>query len=286
MKYNFDYILNNIKTSEFISEPFEHLLIDDFLSQEHFNLLINNKQIHFEEVNSNNDLRDRLHKNNFEPIPFPGCTTNEDLYFELLEQGRLNEAKTEGDSEGVGIAYNLTNTNDDFIKHLIHFLNSNTFKSTLENKFNINQETRVTTRIQKYLTGYEISPHPDIRQKALTYLLNINKNKESENLNIHTSLLKLKEDYNFIYDYWNKNTKENRAWVSWDWCDIEKTVTKNNSMVIFKPTDYSLHAVKLDYDHLKQQRTQIYGNLMFSYPPRYTTQNISKFREMIERGQR
>lgn len=286
MKYNFEYIINKIKTSDFISEPFEHLLIDDFLSQEHFNLLINNKQIHFDDVNNNDDLRDKLRQNDFIPIPFPGCTTNEDLYFELLEQGRLHEAKTEGDSEGVGIAYNLTNTNDDFVVHLMHFLNSNTFKSTLENKFNITQETRVTTRIQKYLTGYEISPHPDIRQKALTYLLNINKNDESENLDIHTSLLKLKEDYHFIYDYWNNNTKENRAWVSWNWCDVEKTITKNNSMVIFKPSNYSLHAVKLDYDHLKQQRTQIYGNLMFSYPPRYETQNISKFREMIKNENR
>ena len=37
---------------------------------------------------------------------------------------------------------------------------------------------------------------------------------------------------------------------------------KNNSIVIFKPSVDTLHAVKMKYDHTKFQRTQLYGNLM------------------------
>jgi hypothetical protein len=278
----FNYILDKIKKATFIPEPFEHLLIDDLFSEEHFNLILNDEQIHFNECSNNKELRDKLNLNNFTPIQFPGCTTNEDLYFKLLDEGNLSQIQTEGDAEGVGIAYNLRDTKSQFIKELLSFLNGHSFHQTLMDKFNITDSTRVTTRIQKYLTGYEISPHPDIRQKSLTYLLNINKNKESESLDMHTHLLKLKKPYNFIYDYWKNNPKENRAWVSWDWCDITKTVTKNNSLIIFKPNNYSLHAVKLNYDHLKQQRTQIYGNLMFSNPPQYVPQNISKFYKILE----
>jgi len=77
-------------------------------------------------------------------------------------------------------------------------------------------------------------------------------------------LLKFKDEYKFINEYWNDNPHLTRGWVKWDWCNIEKTVSKNNSIVLFKPSNYSLHWVKLDYDHLPQQRTQIYGNLMFT----------------------
>ena len=42
-------------------------------------------------------------------------------------------------------------------------------------------------------------------------------------------------------------------------------INKNNTIIIFKPNNNppSLHAIKLTYDHLKFQKIQIYGNLMF-----------------------
>jgi hypothetical protein len=49
--------------------------------------------------------------------------------------------------------------------------------------------------------------------------------------------------------------------VPWDWCTSEKTISANNSIVMFEAHDRSLHAVKLRYDHTRFQRTQIYGNL-------------------------
>ena len=266
---NFYYLIEKLEKAEFISEPFDHLEIENFLSEEHFNIINSDSQIHFDEQQSHNELRDTLNKNSYEPICFPGCTTDENEYYNMVNSRNISDIKSGAkgaDTEGVGIAYNLTNIVNPFIKDLIEFLNSPMFQGALRNKFGIQNQTYITTRIQKYVTGYEISPHPDTRTKALTYLLNINKDDRAEDLDIHTGLLKFKDDYKFIYDYWNNNPSENRSWVAWDWCTIEKSVTKNNSIVLFKPSNYSLHSVKLNYNHLPYQRTQVYGNLMFSQP--------------------
>ena len=52
--------------------------------------------------------------------------------------------------------------------------------------------------------------------------------------------------------------------MPWDWCEVQKTQTENNSIVIFSPSNDTLHAVKADYNHLTYQRTQLYGNLWYS----------------------
>ena len=46
-------------------------------------------------------------------------------------------------------------------------------------------------------------------------------------------------------------------------------------MIIFKPDSSppTLHAVKLDYNHLIYQRTQIYGNLMYKNARKYIPSN-------------
>ena len=106
--------------------------------------------------------------------------------------------------------------------------------------------------------------NPDIKEKCLTYLLNINKDDSIENYDIHTYLLSFKDKYKHIPEVWRTNTKIDRCWVPWSWCDISKTISKNNTLVMFQPANDTLHAVKLDYDHTKFQRTQIYGNLMYT----------------------
>ena len=158
-------------------------------------------------------------------------------------------------------------------------MNSNDFHRVLKKKFNITEETNVLSAIQKNLTGYEISPHPDIRQKCLTYLLNINNNKEIEKLDCNTHLLEFKDEYKHIQRFWENNKNINRCWVPWDWCNIIKTMNENNSMVIFHPDNNppTLHAIRLNYNHLKYQRTQIYGNLMYKNPPSYERSNYKNF---------
>ncbi len=94
-------------------------------------------------------------------------------------------------------------------------MNSNEFHKSLKDKFNINKETTIISAIQKNLTEYEISPYPDIRQKCLTYLLNINNNSEIEILDCNTHLLEFKDEYKYIQKYWEKNKDVHRCWVPW-----------------------------------------------------------------------
>jgi len=272
---NFDYILDKIKKAEFETFPFRHLVIDDFLSPEHFKEIINDKQIHFGKTNTQAELREILNKTGYDPIVFPGCTTDENLYFRSLEKRswkNIHRDLPDGELEGFGVAYRLKSIQNEKIKKLISFLNSRVFKKSLEEKFGIKNDTRVTTRLHKYLTGYEISPHPDIRQKALTYLLNVNP-PGFETEDIHTRLLSFKSSHEKVYKIWESETNYNRAWVPWDWCKTDKIISKNNSIVLFKPHNRSLHAVKLNYNHLNGQRTQIYGNLMYTNPKNYKSQS-------------
>ena len=151
---------------------------------------------------------------------------------------------------------------NEFIKELTEYLNDKEFKQTLEEKFEIKKQTRIITAIQKNLSHYEISPHPDVREKQLTYLLNINKDDTVDNQPVHTNLLRFKPEWEYIKDYWKTNFEKNTTWVPWDWCETRFVTNKNNSIVLFKPSVDTLHAVKMIYDHTKFQRTQLYGNLM------------------------
>lgn len=187
--------------------------------------------------------------------------------------------------EGYGVAYRLRRTEyrSPRIEALIEFLNSDAFKMTLLEKFDLAEAmetTSIITAIQKYLTGYEISPHCDIRSKCLTYLININRYDSVEALDVHTHLLKLKPEREYCYEHWEHESRIDRAWVPWDWCETVKEVRTNNTIVIFAPANDTLHAVKLDYPHCQFQRTHIYGNLMRTDFPRVKPGTWKKLRKV------
>ena len=52
----FDYIISKIDNAPIINEPFPHLDIQQFLSEEHLNIILNDEQIHFKEMNTNSEL--------------------------------------------------------------------------------------------------------------------------------------------------------------------------------------------------------------------------------------
>jgi hypothetical protein len=54
-----------------------------------------------------------------------------------------------------------------FLQELYEFLNGSDFTSCVREKFGITRATRVETAFQKNLTGYNLNPHPDMRNKAL-----------------------------------------------------------------------------------------------------------------------
>ena len=258
----FSYICQKIKDARFVNYPYKHLWIEDFLSEAHLNEILLDKQIHFDEVQSTKELVEQLSKLEYKVQNFPGCTTDVEEYLHHYENDSFPSGRKGTPIESYGITYRLTNTANNTIRELVEYMNGSEFKQTLEEKFNIISKTRIDTAIQKNLSHYEISPHPDVREKKLTYLLNINKDERAESLPIHTHLLKFKDEWSFIKDYWLNNKEKNTTWVPWGWCESCFQTRKNNSIVIFKPNVDTLHAVKMIYDHTKFQRTQIYGNLM------------------------
>jgi len=260
--YDFNYIIDKIQNASFEKVPFKHIYLENFLSDEHFNHIINSKQIKLKEFKSTEEMIEHISAKKYKPVTFPGCTSDIQKYLQWYNSNRTTSFKDQL-LEGIGISFRMYEYEDTLLKELVEFLNSDKFHYAIKEKFEKVNPTRVETAIQKYLHGYEISPHPDIRKKCMTYMVNINPSENSEDLNIHTHYLKFKKDYEKIYDYWKSNEDVDRCWVPWDWCETVYRQTKNNSIVMFAPDNDTMHAVKADYDHLKTQRTQIYGNLWY-----------------------
>ncbi len=258
-KYN--YLLDKIVSAKFCEDPFRHIEISDFLSAEHFNAVITSPQVAIPEAQDAENLINNLLQKGYEPISFPGCTTSVPHYLDWLK-GKSHHTN-HIQCEGQGMALRLQSPQDESITELNSFFGSSIFKQVLEEKFGIVKPTNSDTGLQKYLTGYEISPHPDIRKKALTYMLNVNPAQNSEDMEIHTHYLTFKPHKQFVSEFWRYNLDLDTFWVPWEWCDTRKKQRQNNNIVIFAPSWETLHAVKLNYNHLETQRTQFYGNLWY-----------------------
>lgn len=262
----FDYIGEKIRAARLIHEPFSHLYIDELLLPEHFEAVLNAPEILIPTANSDEDLLHKLATAGYSAVPFPGCVTSDTEYL-AWRKGKC-DIRHHPTSEGAGMTLRLQETRTPAVLELKAYFQSDEFNGLLVEKFGL-QEANLTRDfgIQKYLDGYEISPHPDSRKKALTYMLNINPHAQSEELEHHTHYLRLKANRAYIETFWEGNTEVERCFVPWSWCESAKTQSANNSLVIFQPSNRSLHAVRARYDHLKGQRTQIYGNLWHREDP-------------------
>lgn len=225
-------------------------------------MLLEENQIHFPSCENNTELLRTLKNEGYACHEFPGCTTDETEYLQYLETGEVKDKSQLFNTDALGMAFYIREFKNPAIKALIDYLKSDEFHETLRKKFDIEKPTRIDTYIQKYLTGYEISPHPDVRAKSLTYLMNINQ-PGAEELDIHTQLLKFTPEHADQYTYWDEHPEVDRSWVPWDWCYTVKEIRKNNALIMFEAHNRSLHAIKLDYNHLPLQRTQLYGNLWY-----------------------
>jgi hypothetical protein len=261
----FDYVLETIKASPFSTKPFRHLYIDGLFSAEDFSAIVRSPTIDIKKASSDEELIELMHAQNFRAIPFPGTTSNLDSYMTWRKERAIGLVDIHSACEGVGLTMRLQTAPDGIIGDLDAFFQSDAFWDTVAEKFSINRTSlKVDTGLQKYLDGYEISPHCDIRRKALTMMVNINPASNSHEINYHTHYLKLKPERSNVNKFWKENADQDRCWVPWHWCDTVKRQTKNNSVVFFSPTNDTLHAVRAHYDHLVTQRTQYYGNIWYS----------------------
>lgn len=262
--YNFKYLTEKIANAEIRKFPFDHIYIENFFSDEHFQELVKCSQINLEESKNDEDLINKLLLGGYEIISFPGCITNKEEYLKWHKDKKISHrAKTS--NEGFGMVFRLKDFRYSILSSINQYLTGFNFNKTIADKFNIDINIcNSDAGIQKYLDGYEISPHPDTRKKATTFMVNINPGDNTDLVDYHTHYMKFKDDFKFIEEFWKNHKNVDRCWVPWDWCETEFKQNKNNSIVIFSPNDSTLHAVKATYNHLLTQRTQLYGNLWYN----------------------
>ena len=151
-------------------------------------------------------------------------------------------------NEGFGIVLRLVDIKTKILAEVQEFMLSEAFTECIAAKLNLQlQEFTVDNGIQKYLDGYEISPHPDIRRKAATFMVNINNHERSEDNDHHTHYLHFRESRAYVQQFWKGNPDVDRCWVPWDWCESKFQQRENNSMVLFSPSDDTMHAVKANW---------------------------------------
>ena len=83
-KYDFRYLSNKIFEADFIKEPFKHVYIENFFSEEHFDEILNSQEICAPDASNDKELIDGLIQKGFKPIEFPGCTTDLDKYIDEI----------------------------------------------------------------------------------------------------------------------------------------------------------------------------------------------------------
>lgn len=260
---NLSYVIEKIKNAEFSNSPFKHIEVSNIFEDDDFEAIIQSSEITTNVAQDDEMLFHELFSHNYKIIDFPGCVVNYKEYIKWHADKKKSQ-KTSTACEGYGVVMRLKSPESRVISILQKFLNSDEFINCIAEKFNINTaDCNYDAGIQKYLDGYEISPHPDIRKKALTFMVNINPSPNSSNEEHHTSYLQFKPERMYIQEFWNGNKEFDRCWVPWEWCKVTKQQRDNNSIVIFVPSNDTIHAVKANYNHLSYQRTQLYGNLWF-----------------------
>lgn len=259
----FGYLIAKIQAADFVEHPFRHIYIKKFFNPQHFQEIVTSPEVALRQARDDQDLLHILHDTGYQAITFPGTTTNLKEYIRWHKERDPRRHTNVETCEGLGVTLRLNRYKcGSTLGQLNTFFASAEFLAALHEKFSLdNTKTYVDNGLQKYLDGYEISPHPDIRSKVLTYMININPAQESEHIDFHTHYMQFIPQRDYVKHYWRGNAEVDRCWVPWEWCETIKMQRKNNSIVVFAPADDTLHAVRAAYNHLETQRTQFYGNL-------------------------
>ena len=122
-------------------------------------------------VATDEELIAELYSKSFKEIEFPGTTTNIPAYLNWRKDpASLKTFNNRELCEGFGVTMRLQKTTPGSpLGEVTEYFRSESFWRVLAAKFGIDFDDVYTDfGLQKYLDGYEISPHPDIRRKALT----------------------------------------------------------------------------------------------------------------------
>ncbi|MEM7403851.1 MAG: hypothetical protein AAF458_01100 [Pseudomonadota bacterium] len=259
----FGYLIEKIVRADFTEEPFRHIYLEDFFTEQDFTEVCAAKENALPPAADDAALLDSMFESGYQIIEFPGCITDKNAYLEWRHRG-AGDVQAHTACEGFGMTLRLTRPHSPILTELKSFLESEALGAALAAKFAVTvDDCTFDTGIQKYLDGYEISPHPDVRRKALTFMVNINPHENSEQLDHHTHYMRFRTQRAYVKAFWDGNPAIDRCWVPWDWCETVSVQRRNNSIVVFAPSNETMHAVRASYDHLGGQRTQLYGNLWY-----------------------
>jgi hypothetical protein len=171
-----------------------HIEINELFSKNDFEEIIRSPEITTKVAQDDEELFDLLFACGYKIINFPGCTVDYKEYIKWHKE-KISSQKTNTSCEGYGVVMRLESPKSTVIGEVQDFLKSREFIDCAAEKFGIKAcECNYDAGIQKYLDGYEISPHPDVRRKALTYMVNINPSPTSSDDEYHTSYLQFKPE--------------------------------------------------------------------------------------------
>ena len=80
----FDYLIKKVQDAEFSFDPFKHIIIDDFLSSEHFERVVTSKEIIRPEYSNTKELLEDLFNIGYEISGSDLKKTNITKYLEKL----------------------------------------------------------------------------------------------------------------------------------------------------------------------------------------------------------
>jgi len=162
----FSYLLDKINEAPFEAEPFRHVDIKNFFNKNDFKEIITSDEISTPIASSDTELIEGLKEKGYKIINFPGCTASESQYIKW-HASKANTSKIHSACEGFGMVMRLFENRTNILVELEEFLLSEEFNLAIAEKFDIKlKDCKVDGGIQKYLDGYEISPHPDIRKES------------------------------------------------------------------------------------------------------------------------
>jgi hypothetical protein len=183
----FDYLIDRVQQADMAAEPFQHIYIEDFFTTEDFAEIVSAPEVDLTPAVSDEDLFEKLFGAGYKIINFPGSIADREKYLDWRKEGRRARTGENGRSEGFGVTLRLMEPRTEILSELRDFIGSEAFNRAIASRFGIDYEAVAADNgIQKYLDGYEISPHADVRRKAATFMVNINSGENSKARNHHT----------------------------------------------------------------------------------------------------
>ena len=117
----FEYLIEKVAVAELGHEPFKHVYIDNFLSDEHFAAIANTQEIALPPQPDDQALFESLFELGYKIVNFPGCTTDMGQYL-AWHSDHSRKAKHHTACEGFGMTLRLVEASSTVLQELNTFL--------------------------------------------------------------------------------------------------------------------------------------------------------------------